>query len=126
MLTRRHIRRLAVMLVSVLGFAHASLALSACTMDRGDLSQVLGSQHMECCSEDGAGSLPMSANGCVSHCTSDLQHPGVPAAVLPASALILVFVLPDRTALPPDAAARIDERPPGAVPPRILLHSFLV
>lgn len=119
---RASIRRLAVLLVAALGFAHASLALAACTMDRSDLSQALAAQDMECCNEEGR---PMSVNGCVRHCTSDLQHAGVPAAVVQAPTAVLVFVLPDFSALPPDAA-RVEERPPGAVPPRILLHSFQI
>ena len=119
MLTRASIRRFAVMLIALLGFAHAGLALSACTMERGDLSQALAGQGMECCEES------VSANGCVTHCTSDLQNFAASPAMVQPAVDILMFVLPARAVLQPDAAS-IDGRPPNVIPQRILLHSFLV
>lgn len=122
----RRLRRLtATWLLALLGFAQGSLAIAGCVMDRAELPQVLtGTAPHDCCDE--AGGQAMSPNGCVTQSTSDLQVVGapiVPAAVAPSLQAVLVVA-----SLPPGVSARwaAEIQPPTVVPPRILLHSFLI
>jgi hypothetical protein len=64
-------------------------------------------------------------NGCLSHCTADLQAVSFPDAPTFTVAGVELFVLPQvehAGAVRP----RLDERLPAGIPPRILLHSFLI
>lgn len=131
-MSRRIKRLLSICMLAVLGFSHASLALAVCSIERGQLSQVLASpdpaaQH-DCCDESfaqGEGKIPMPANGCLSHCTADLQVFSFVDAPNLAHASIQLFVVPqaDRTQV---VTPKADEQPPAAVPRRILLQSFLI
>jgi len=127
---RRSIKRwLAIMLLGTLGFAQASLALTACAMDRGQLADMLSAQSHECCDETASApcdeSMAVPANVCFTGSTADLQ--AVAAAVLNADAPVQVvaWLVPDPQ---PEyvLAARSPAPPPKALPPRILLHSFLI
>lgn len=131
-MSRRIKRLLSICMLAVLGFSHASLAFAVCGIERGELSQVLASEvravHHECCDESlaaGESTLPMSSNGCLNHCTADLQVFSFLDAPTFIGAGIQLFVI----SLPDHARAllqKADERPPAAVPRRILLQSFLI
>jgi hypothetical protein len=130
-MTHRLKRWLSILLLAALGFSHASLAVAACVMDRADLSQMLASQDAvhECCdTPDGhgeGGNVSMTANACMAQGTADLQLYGsasVPVLAGASPRLVLV-VLP---AIERPLERRLIERPPAAVPSRILLHSFLI
>lgn len=131
-MSRRAKRLLSIWMLAMLAFTHGSLALAACGMERGQLhgmlaGEVQASGH-ECCDEPmpvTEGKLPRSVIGCVSHCTSDLQAVSLSAVPVLAGASERVFVRAPVAAARSEAA-RLDERPPAAVPLRILLHSFLV
>lgn len=127
-MTRRLKRWLSIVLLAGLGFSHASLAVAACVMDRADLSQMLATQAAadECCEAcDGEGSVSMTANACVAQGTVDLQLSGaVSVPVLPGASARIVLVVPSAVEQPVER--RFTERPPAAVPSRILLHSFLI
>src|SRR6266487_2258397 len=122
------LRRVAVLLVAVLGFAQANAALAACQMDRGSMAQVMAAQTAEPC---GDCDTPVTVNAndavvtsaCVAHCTSDLQLPNAPVAdpAIPASVprMVLSHAWPPAVS-PPDIKAS----PPRTVPARILLHSY--
>lgn len=111
----RLIRRVSISLVATLMFAQASVALAACSMERGSLAPTL-----EASSDCGD-----RANRCIAHCTADLQLSGSLAALLVHPADVPVLLLAraevDRVQRAADPVS-----PPGAVPVRILLHSFLI
>lgn len=118
----RLIRRVSIWLIAMLAFAQASVAIAACSMERGSLAPMLEMA-------DGCGDCeaqdPQYANRCVAHCTSDLQLSGSLAvlAVHPADVPLLVLPRAEVYGVP-RAVARLSPR--GAVPVRILLHSFLI
>lgn len=113
-------------MLAMLTLAQASLALAACAMERGELAQVLtaaDAQH-DCCPDAACDTVPMTANACVALSTADLQVAGEPAAIFLAIADGPVLLLPRdiaRSVVPASRPVRRDH-----VPPRILLHSFLI
>jgi hypothetical protein len=122
----RVIRRVSIWLIAMLAFAQASVAIAACTMDRGSLAPML-EMTGDCgdCKTQVKPDAPQYANRCVAHCTSDLQLSGSLAALAVHPAAVAVLVLPRVEAYRlPRAVAELS--PPGAVPVRILLHSFLI
>jgi hypothetical protein len=129
-MSRRFKRLLSILVLAALAFSQGSLALAACVMERGELPQMLtGQTEHDCCDEGGSlpdnNSLPMSANGCVSHCTADLQALDLPVVIVRAPTLVPLFVLSSHGPRQL-VAADANESPPAAVPPRILLHAFLI
>jgi hypothetical protein len=113
---------LALVVLASLVFAQAAVALALCPMERGGLAQM--SADCACQSAvPGVGELGM--NGCVAHCTSDLQQSGFVLGMVPAAADAPVLIV---SALePPWSRNRgLDSSPPGTPPRRILLHSFLI
>ena len=127
-LRRRLRRQVALLMLAVLGFAQASVALAACAMDRGELAQAAGTPpHAmpaghECCDEED--SPAAAGNLCLAHCTSDLQAFGWAGFAVPAVGRAVLVVLPQAVARTPRSA--VAAAPPPRVPPRILLHSFLI
>ena len=119
-MTRRCRRWLSIAVLALLAFSQAGSVLAACAMDRAALPQVLGGGMHECCDSMPADS--MSANACLTHSTSDLQVLGIPALATPAPAAVAVLVVLQRDHVPMALALA----PPRVVPPRILLHSFLI
>lgn len=123
MINRRTRRWTAILLLAMLAFAQASVALAACSMDRGMLASTMAmSAGDDCDGCDMSAQAAMdSTNQCVVHCTADLQLAGAPpdAAVAgPAETLPAVAVLRFRSPLLREYLL------PGAPPRRILLHSF--
>ena len=113
-------------LLAALAFTHVSVSFAACPLERGHLGAVVASK-AEPCGDDLSvtGFESLYANRCVAHCTSDLQLAGDAVAVVrsPGDTPVLV--------LPPAPIARMprlitEYSPPGEVPIRILLHSFLI
>ena len=120
-------RWVALVLLAALAFSHASVSFAACPLERGHLGAVMTSTAVDPygCDLSVTGFQSLYANRCVAHCTSDLQLSGDAAAIVrsPGDAPVLV--------LKPAATARVprtisDPSPPGGVPIRILLHSFLI
>lgn len=120
-------RWIALALLAVFSFSHASLALADCPMDRATLAQTIAQAAEDPCCEAAtpAGYESLYGNRCVAHCTSDLRLAGQPVALLrePADAPVLLLPAFDGHSPP---AAHVDLLPPEAVPSRILLHSFLI
>ena len=121
----RIIRRLSIWLIATLVFAQASVALAACSMERGSLAPMLEMVDGCGCETQFKKDGPQYANRCVAHCTADLQLAGVAVALArsPADAPVLLVPRFDRS---PALRAGLDSPPPRTVPPRILLHSFLI
>lgn len=126
--TSRKLKRwIALLLLAATSFAQASVAFSACQVERGQLAQTIGTPDNRPC-EDGvvmAEAWTKYTNRCLAHCTADLQATGAAVALVrsPAFAPVLLLV---RVASPPVADTGLDAPPLGAPPSRILLHSFLV
>jgi len=118
-------RRIGLLVIALLVFAQGSVALAACAMERGAAMQMTQADDAYPCDTQAGFEAPMHANVCVAHCTSDLQLAGVATALVraPAAAPVLVVALVREYS--PGRMAR-EAPPPHAVPPRILLHSFLI
>jgi hypothetical protein len=119
----RAIRRIALALIALLVYAQGSVALAACTMDRGDMAQVAAGH--ECCDTTDDESGPQLGNGCLAHCTADLQLFELPAALVRAPAGTSVLTVPVAGADSPDPRGDAAS-PTPAVPPRILFQTFLI
>lgn len=119
----RTLRRIALALIALLAFAQANVALAACPMERGGMAQA--ATDAGCCDTPQFEPVPQLSNGCVAHCTADLQLAGMPAALVHPPADVAVLVLPPpRPRLP--TGIGLSAPPPVAVPSRILQHSFLI
>jgi len=110
------------MLLALLAFAHGSLALAVCGMDRGSMAQAMAMSDMPDC--DSAGGAPAPSAVCAAHCSSDLQLPGMQLLLVREAAAVAVLVVELREHRFECALFAVLPHP--APPPRILLHSFLV
>ena len=125
-MSHRSFRRIALVLVALLGFMQASIALAACTMDRGALGPVSADlAAMECGEPEHTNPEPVNRNLCLAHCTADLTSGSVPAPTVMAVSQTPLFILP-RSDSPAKPFMHAQVPPPGMPPPRILLHSFLI
>ncbi len=123
-MNRSLLRRTAVLLTALFLFAQGSVALAACAMDRGSMATAMEMPaDMECdCGEMQANTTPTAT--CVAHCTADLQLSGAAfVLVRTPSVSAVLHVVAYR-----DSSIRgADKSPPrSGVPPRILLHSYLI
>jgi hypothetical protein len=123
-MNRRILRRIAFSLIGMLLFMQGAVALAACEMDRGSMNMSQAAeapcQHSDPASEDVS-----QGNLCIAHCTADLQLPSVAAApALAPTDFVVVLVVPFREASA--VATSFEVPPPRSIPPRILLHSFLL
>jgi hypothetical protein len=124
---KRSLKRwVALVLLAVFSFSHASLALADCPVDRASLAQAISQAADNPCCD---GMSPMGyeslyGNRCIAHCTSDLRAAGLAVALVraPADAPVLLVerLAEDR------GRAELSTPPPEAVPARILLHSFQI
>lgn len=125
-ITRTLKRWIALLLLAVFSFSHASLAFADCPVDRATLAQAITqSAENPCCNGvSAAGYESLYGNRCVAHCTSDLRAAGLAVALVraPADAPVLLLASFDDGG----SGVRLDAPPPEAVPSRILLHSFLI
>jgi hypothetical protein len=124
-MNHRFTRRISIWLIAMLVFAQASVAVAACTMDRGSFAPMLQMAEGCDCETQLKPDAPQYANRCVAHCTADLQLSGSMTALVRSPAHVPVLLLPpfDRLASP---RTGLESPPPGSVPHRILLHSFLI
>ena len=124
MVRHRNRTRVAQLLLGVLLFAQAALALADCDWLRAAPALAISaSSSQPPCHEEPA----VNANLCLAHCLSADQSAGTPQVVVPAW-----------IAFPPLMVAAIDHRTsraeilrfelprPSAPPPRILFQSFLI
>jgi len=119
-------RRVSLWLIAMLAFAQVSVAIAACSMDRGSLAPILEmAEGCGDCTTEIKPDAPQYANRCIAHCTADLQLSGSFAALAahPAEAPVLVRPRAEVYRVP---RAAHEPSPPGAPPVRILLHSFLI
>lgn len=121
-------RSIAMLLLAATAFAQASLAYSACQLERSSLSKAIrpaaAAVHRDCESPI-VTDWTKYPNRCLMHCSADLQTVGAAVALIraPAAAPVLVLDWPEeRVAM----HTGLDAAPAGAPPLRILLHSFLI
>ena len=119
-------RRVALLLVLLLGFAQINVAVAACSMDRGMLGHEITLTADQTC--DGCGGVSdrdtHAPNICVAHCTADLQAAVASVSLVraPSDAPVLTVAQ-----VAPALLGRLMERVRAAAPPlRVLLHSFLI
>ena len=116
-----------MLLLAAFAFAQASVSLASCTMERGQLAEVIAAQSAEPCECDDAliEDDPQHAVRCVAHCTADLQISHVATAIVrgAANAPVLTVSLAEIRLFAPTG---LEAPPVGTPPPRILLHSFLI
>ena len=125
---KRSVKRwISLLLLAAFGFAHVSLALADCPIERASLAKAMAQAAEDpcCASVSVAGYDSLYGNRCVVHCTSDLRLSASTVALVraPSDAPVLLLARPDEGSA---ARARFDSPPLEAVPPRILLHSFLI
>lgn len=127
-MTSRLKRWTAMLLLAVVAFAQASLAYSACQLERNSLSKAIrpaaAAVHRDCESPI-VTEWTKYPNRCLMHCSADLQTVGAAVALIraPAAAPVLVLDWPQERAA---MHTGLDAAPAGAPPPRILFHSFLI
>jgi hypothetical protein len=119
----RAVRRIALALIALLVYAQGSVALAGCTKNRGDMARAAAGH--ECCDTTDVQPGPGLVNGCLSHCTADLQLFEPPATLVRAPADTSVLTVPVAGADSPDPRAHAASSTP-VVPPRILFQSFLI
>ena len=117
----------AALMLGALGFAHASVSIAACSMERGSISEVLAAETPDPCDCGTAMTEfgPLYTNRCLAHCTSDLQLSGGAAVIAHGVSNAPGFLLL-RATQRADWPRRADVAPGASVPKRIQLHSFLV
>lgn len=123
--SNRWIARL--LLLAVL-FAQAGVAFADCPIDRGHLNHALSVEPMQGCESSMTVATeygPLYANRCVAHCTSDLQVSAAAVAIVRSAASAPVLLVP-RGAPKLFVNLGLSAPPPGTLPARILLHSFLI
>ena len=121
-------RWLAIFVLAAIAFTQASLAFSACQLDRKSLPRAMGSADAVAheCETVVATEWTKFPNRCFAHCTADLQIAGDAVALVrsPADAPVLALVRLER--LPFQRTDLEALPPPPAPPPRILFHELLI
>lgn len=87
MMFRRHLTAIGRVILTVLLFSHAALALSACERGwRMPAEAIVAASNMPCCSESesSSGNLQGNVNLCVAHCTADAQNVDSKGHAIPA------------------------------------------
>ena len=103
MLSRKRLAGIAKLVLGVVFFAQAALAVAACDWgQRAPAEAIAAMDTMPCCQDDDAQSdaLTGNANLCLAHCTSDAQSVDTPSLSIPA-----LFTVGRLTVLPVPAAA---------------------
>ena len=112
-------------MLAAAGFAHASVSVLACQMDRGQLAHAAQASEPCPCDEGQKGCSDQGlTNLCVSHCTADLQisADAIPLVRAPADAPVVLIARRET----PRSLSGVFQRPPAAVPIRILLRSLQI
>ena len=127
MLSRSTLRRTVLTLLSLLLFGQGALAAAACDrLQRSPAQAIAGTDHPPCHE-----SAPnhRNANLCLADCESGMQSLDKPTfavhALPPAPVLVVQQFAPSADAALL-AAYSFLINPPGAPPPRILYHQFLI
>ena len=117
-------RRVATLLIALFVYAQGSIVFAACAMDRTSMAQAMTMASDEACTCGGTEMQQTVTASCVAHCTVDLQLAGLPIALVHGAVGTPVLVVP-MAEVHPNLTA-LHTPPPGPLPRRILLHSFLI
>ena len=122
--SRGTVRKIASVILGTMLFAQAALAVAACDWLRVAPAQAITAGTEEpSCHEAPA----RNSNLCLAHCLGADQSMDTPKVAISAwsqSSLLVIGALARAPA--PKAALHFTLPPPGAPPPRILYHSFLI
>jgi hypothetical protein len=128
--SRKTAKRIARLLLGVMLFAQAAIALAACeSFARTPALAVVAAQEQadaaKCHEESGANG---NANLCLAHCLAADQSLDKPGVTIPPLAAAPVLALPSIDRLLPDAVAprKVAVPPAAAPPPRILFRTLLI
>lgn len=122
--SRRTVRKIASVLLGALLFAQAVLAMAACDWLRVAPAQAIMAKAGEAsCHDEPA----QNANLCLTHCLGADQSTDTPQVAIPVWSQAFLLVIVDVERAPSRAAIlHYTLQRPGAPPPRILYHSFLI
>lgn len=122
--SRGTVKRIASVLLGALLFAQAAVAVAACDWLRVAPAQAIMAKAGEpSCHEEPA----QNTNLCLSHCLGNDQSADTPQVAIPAWNQASFLVIVDFERAPVLKAVLHYTLPhPGAPPPRILYHSFLI
>ena len=127
MLSRSSLRRTALTLLSLLLFGQGALAASSCDWLERSPAQAITGGDLPPCHETAP--QQRNSNLCLADCQSGMQSLDKPSftvhAMPPAAVLVVEQFAPPRGASLLAAISFLIV-PPGAPPPRILYHQFLI
>lgn len=99
MLFRKHISKVAKLVLGVLLFAQAALALAGCDFGQRSPAQAIAAVAEMPCPDHGAPDvLDGNANLCLAHCTSDAQNVDTAGLTFPALSTVVVPTVPSAPA----------------------------
>ena len=115
------------MVLSLLLFGQGALAAAACDwLQRSPAQAVAGGESPPC---HEAAPTQRNANLCLADCQSGMQSldkPSVTVHAMPVAPVLVVRLIAPSATVALIAALPYAIHPPGAPPPRILFHSFLI
>ena len=123
MTSRATVRQIATVLLGAMLFAQAALAVAACDWLRVAPAQAI----MAKATEPSCHEVPAeNANLCLAHCLGNDQSADTPQVTIPVGSPAVLSVVGIQRVLVPHAMLPFTLPHPGAPPPRILFHSFLI
>ena len=124
MASRGTVKKIANVVLGAMLFAQAALAVAACDWLRVAPAQAIMAKAGEpSCHEQPA----QSTNLCLAHCLGADQSTDTPQVAIPVWSQSSLLVIVDIELVPvPKVVLRYTLPHPGAPPPRILYHSFLI
>ena len=124
MICRRSVRKIASVLLGVLLFAQAALAVADCVWLRAAPARAIMTEADEPSCHDQPAS---NSNLCLAHCLGNDQSADKPEVAIPAWSQAYFLVVVDiESVWAPQAVLHYTLPRPGAPPPRILFQSFLI
>ena len=127
MFPRSILRRTALMLLSLLLFGQGALAATQCDWLQRSPAQAVAGGNLPPCHDAAQGQR--NPNLCLADCesgTQSLDKASVTVHAMPSAPVLFVELIAPSSAVSLVAAFAFEIRPPGAPPPRILFHQFLI
>ena len=115
------------MVLSLVLFGQGALAAAQCDWTQRSPSQAVAGGEAPPCHEPAR--QQRNANLCLTDCQSGMQSldkPTVTVHAMPAGPVLIVELIVPAADFSPHASFLFEIHPPGAPPPRILFHSFLI
>ena len=127
MLSRANLRRTALTVLSLLLFAQGALAATGCDWLQRSLAQAIAGGDVPRCHETAQNQR--NPNLCLADCQSGIQSldkASVTVHAMPAAPVLVVELVAPVAGSSLIASLLFEIHPPGAPPPRILYHQFLI